>query len=208
MRSFLKAGDWRRWPHWLFESEIFLSLRISAMASQCRIGTPEFSPYLGLMMFKSIEIIVNHINFQAKALNPYKVPQKVSCDLSWWRVLGLSFRKLRKDLLEKFLQSGYFKLAAAGSLASVPSHTWSTCHTTCWCCRYWVLGIGLSLRCQGKMCSDFEGCRQPESMLSDSKGKATSWDPLKGLRTAKSLTIPQLLASFQNREHALQPTQS
>lgn len=48
---------------WLFESEIFLSLTISAMASQCPIGTPEFPSYLGLMMFTSTEIIVNHINF-------------------------------------------------------------------------------------------------------------------------------------------------
>lgn len=39
-----------------------LSLRISAMAYQCPAGTPEFSPYLGLMMFKSTEIAVNYVN--------------------------------------------------------------------------------------------------------------------------------------------------
>lgn len=96
------------------------------------------------------------------------------------------------------------------------SSSWVSClcpfshliHSTCWGCRYWVLGTGLSLRCQGKMCSDFKGCRQPESILCDSKAKATSWDSLKGLRSAKSFTSPQLLASFQNREHTVQPTQS
>ena len=62
-----------------------------------------------------------------------------------------------------------------------------------------MLGTGLSLRCQGRMCSDFMGCRQPESMLCDSKAKARSWDPPEGLRSAKSLTIPQLWAGFQNR---------
>lgn len=59
-----------------------LSLRTSAMASQCPAGTPEFSPYLRLMMFKSIEITVNHVNRQAKASDLYKAPWEVSCDLS------------------------------------------------------------------------------------------------------------------------------
>lgn len=59
-----------------------LSLRISAMAYQCPAGTPEFSPYLGLMMFKSTEIAVNYVNWQAKASDLYKAPWEVSCDLS------------------------------------------------------------------------------------------------------------------------------
>lgn len=157
---------------WLLDPKIFLSLRISAMVSH------EFPPYLGLMMFKSIKITVNHVNWQAKALGLYKVPWEVNCDLSWWRVSGLSVGRLRKQLHEKFPQSGYLKLAVPRSLASVPSHTWCRRHTTFWGCRYWVLRTGLSLRCQGKMCFDFKGCRQPESMLCDSKAKATSWYPI------------------------------
>lgn len=37
-----------------------------------------------------------------------------------------------KISLKSSSKSGYFKLAAPGSLASVPSHTWSNHHTTCW----------------------------------------------------------------------------
>ena len=44
--------------------------------------TSELSPYLELKMFKSIEIAVNHINWQAKASDLYKAPWEASCDLS------------------------------------------------------------------------------------------------------------------------------